>query len=118
MNGTVHIDEFVVVEKQKSETGRNYDNKKKKVVIAVEFSDSGKVKHKYTLKIDDFSAQELGKIFDKHIDKSAKTTINERRGCQPLYDEYDITQMRSNDRQNFIASHTIIHRVKSWIKTT
>jgi len=118
MDGTIHIDEFVVGGKEKGKVGRSYDSKKKKVVIAVELTDSGKVKRMYALKIDDFSAKELGKIFDKHIDKNAKITTDEWRGYRPLYDEYDITQIKSNNGQKFIALHTMIHQVKSWIRTT
>jgi len=118
MDGTIHIEEFVVWGKEKGKIGINFDSKKKKVVIAVELTDSGKVKPMYALKIDDFSAKELERIFDKHIDKNAKITTDVWRGSRPLYDEYDTTQIKSNNGQNFIALHTMIHQVKSWIRTT
>jgi hypothetical protein len=33
-------------------------------------------------------------------------------------DEYNITQIESNHGLNFKALHTMIHQVKSWIRTT
>ena len=32
--------------------------------------------------------------------------------------DYDITQIKSNNGLNFKALHTMIHQVKSWIRTT
>ncbi len=104
MDGTVHIDEFVVGGREKGKVGRSYNSKKKKVITA--------------LKIDNFSAKELEKIFNKHIDKNAKVTTDFWRGYRPLFEYYNITQIKSNNGQNFIALHTMIHQVKSWIRTT
>lgn len=39
----------------------------------------------YTLKIDTYLAKELKKIFDKHIDKSAKITTDKWRVYRPLF---------------------------------
>lgn len=118
MDGTVHIDEFVVGGREKGKVGRSYNSKKKKVVTALELTDKGKIKRMYALKIDDFSAKELEKIFDKHIDENAKVTTDLWRGYRPLFEYYNITQIKSNNGQNFIALHTMIHQVKSWIRTT
>ena len=57
-------------------------------------------------------------IFDKHIDKSTKVTTDEWRGYIPIAKEYIIEQIPSNDGKNFKALHTMIHQVKSWIRTT
>lgn len=35
-----------------------------------------------------------------------------------MAEEYDITQIPSKNGTNFKALHTMIHQVKSWIKTT
>lgn len=118
MSGTVHIDEFVVGGYEKGKPGRSYDSKKKKVVTAIELTDKGKIKRMYALKIDNFSSKELDKIFDKHIDKNAKITTDKWKGYRPLFKDYNITQILSNQGKNFIALHTMIHQVKSWIRTT
>jgi len=65
---------------EESKQGRSYDSKKKKVVCAVELTDKGKVKRFYALKIDNFSAKSLSKIFDKHISKNAKITTDNWKG--------------------------------------
>lgn len=118
MDGVIHIDEFVLGGKEKGKVGRSYDSKKKKVVCAVQLTDDGKVKRMYSMKIDNFSGQELKKIFDAHIHKAAKVITDEWRGYWPLANDYDIKQIPSNGGFNFKALHTMIHKVKSWIRTT
>lgn len=118
MNGNVHIDEFVIGGKEEGKIGRSYHIKKKKVICAVELTDDGKVKRMYSMKIDSYSSTELGKIFDAHISKEAKITTDQWRGYRPLMSKYDITQIESNGGLNFKALHTMIHQVKSWIRTT
>lgn len=118
MNGIVHVDEYVVGGYEQSKPGRSYDSKKKKAVCAVELSDDGKVKRFYTFKIDDYSAKSLRKMFDKHISKDAKTTTDKWKGYNPIAKEYNIIQIESDKGANFKALHTMIHQVKSWIRTT
>ena len=118
ISGNVHIDEFVVGGKEKGKIGRSYNSKKKKIVASLELTDKGKVKRMYALKIDNFSHRELKKIFTKHIDKSAKVTTDLWKGYKPLIKDYKITQIESNNGHNFIALHTMIHQIKSWIRTT
>lgn len=72
----------------------------------------------YALQIDNFSAKELQAIFDKHIDQNAEITTDKWRGYRPLFKDYNITQIESNQGKNFMALHTMIHQVKPWIRTT
>lgn len=118
MDGTVHVDEFVVGGKEKGKVGRSYDAKKKKVVCAVELTDKGKVKRMYSMKIDNYSAKELEQIFEKHISEQATVVTDKWKGYRPLMSQYSITQVESNYGLNFKALHTMIHQVKSWIRTT
>lgn len=118
MEGIVHVDEFVVGGHEESKQGRSYNSKKKKSVCAVELTDDGKVKRFYAIKINDFSAKSLTKIFDKHISKKAKTTTDQWKGYNPISKDYNITQIPSNSGANFKALHTMIHQIKTWIRTT
>ena len=118
MKGSVEVDEFVVGGKEKGKVGRSYDAKKKKAVCAIEFTEQGKVKRMYSLKIDNFSAKELEKIFDKHIDKTAKVKTDKWKGYRPIMKDYNITQIESEGGVNFLKLHTMIHQIKSWIRTT
>lgn len=118
MEGIVHVDEFVVGGHEESKQGRSYDSKKKKSVCAVELTDDGKVKRFYAIKINDFSAKSLTRIFDKHISKKAKTTTDQWKGYNPISKDYNITQIPSNSGANFKALHTMIHQIKTWIRTT
>jgi len=44
---------------------------------AVQLAENGKIKRFYALKIEDFSGKSLRKIFDKHIDKTAKVVTEQ-----------------------------------------
>lgn len=118
MDGDVHVDEFVIGAKDPGRTGRSYSGKKKKAITAVQLTEDGKVKRMYALKIEDFSAQSLQYIFVNHISRDAKILTDEWRGYRPISKAYDITQIKSNGGLNFKALHTMIHQVKSWIRTT
>jgi len=118
IKGNVHIDEFIVGGREEGKIGRSYNSKKKKVVCAVELTDDGKVKRMYSIKIDNYSAKELKKLFDKHISSEATVTTDKLKGYRPLMEQYDITQIKSNNGLNFKALHTMIHQIKSWIRTT
>jgi transposase-like protein len=118
MEGNVHVDEFVVGGKEQGKVGRSYNVKKKKVVCALELTKEGKVKRMYSMKIKNYSSKELKKIFTQHISKEANITTDCWRGYNPLKNDYNITQEESNGGINFKALHTMIHQVKSWIRTT
>jgi len=118
MDGEVHVDEFVLGGKEQGKTGRSYNAKKKKAVTAVQLTKDGKVKRMYAMKIDDFSAQSLQYIFVNHICRDALVTTDKWRGYRPIKKVYNINQIESNNGMNFKALHTMIHQIKSWIRTT
>lgn len=118
MDGDVHVDEFVLGGREEGKTGRSYDSKKKKAVTAVQLTRDGKVKRMYAKKINDFSAQSLQYIFVDHISREANVTTDQWRGYRPIAKVYNIVQIKSNKGLNFKALHTMIHQVKSWIRTT
>lgn len=118
MQGEVHVDEFVVGGQEAGHTGRSYGGKKKKVVCAVELTEAGKVRRFYALQIKDFSAKSLRPIFESHIDKAAQVITDKWKGYRPIKKDFTIKQVPSELGLNFKAIHTMIHQVKSWIRTT
>ena len=118
MTGIVHVDEFVLGGQEKDKVGRSYNAKKKKAITAIELTDDGKVKRMYAMKIEDFSARSLQYIFVNHISREAKVITDKWRGYRPIAKAYNITQIESNGGMNFKALHTMIHQIKSWIRTT
>lgn len=118
IKGTVHVDEFVIGGKEVGKVGRSYDSKKKKVVCAVELTDEGKVKRMYAMRIDNYSSKELKKLFARHVSSEAEVTTDIWKGYWPLMKDYNIVQIESNGGLNFKAMHTMIHQIKSWIRTT
>jgi len=118
MEGSVHVDEFVIGGAEKGKIGRSYDSKKKKAVTAVQLTEDGKVRRMYAMRIEDFSARSLQYIFVNNISRSAQVTTDKWKGYRPIAKAYDITQIESNKGLNFKALHTMIHQIKSWIRTT
>lgn len=118
MDGSVHVDEFVLGGYDQGKVGRSYQGKKKKAVTAVELTDEGKVKRMYAMRIEDFSARSLQYIFVDHISRGANVTTDKWRGYRPIAKAFNITQVESNGGLNFKALHTMVHQIKSWIRTT
>ena len=118
IDGDVQVDEFVLGGKEEGVIGRSYDSKKKKAVCALQLTEEGEVKRIYAQRINDFSAKELKGIFEKHIDPSAAIITDKWKSYRPLSQHYNITQIESTKGPNFPALHTMIHQVKSWIRTT
>lgn len=118
MQGNVHVDEFVLGGREKEKVGRSYNAKKKKAITTVELTNEGKVKRMYAMRIEDFSAQSLQYMFINHISRDAQVTTDKWRGYRPIAKAYNIKQIESNSGLNFKALHTMIHQVKSWIRTT
>lgn len=69
------------------------------------------------MKIQDFSAKSLRTIFDKLIDESAQIVTDDWKGYRPIK-HFNISQIKSNKGKNFPVLHTMIHQIKSWLKTT
>jgi len=94
--GTVYVDEFVYGGKEDLKQGRSNDSKKKKIVAAVEVDDKGGVKRAYFKRIDDYSSDELSKIFQSHISTQANIKTDKWTGYKPLRAMYNIEQIKSN----------------------
>ena len=118
MKGNIQVDEFVYGGKENLKQGRSYDTKKKKLVVAVELSDKGKVKRVYFNKLKDYSAKSLQVIFDNHISPQAKIKTDKWSGYKPISKKYNITQELSAGGSSMQQLHTIIHQVKSWLRST
>jgi hypothetical protein len=118
MGGNVQVDEFVLGGYEQGKVGRSYNSKKKKAVTAIELTDDSKIKRMYAMPIKDFSARSLQYIFMRNINKQAKVTTDTWKAYRPISKAYDITQLERNKGLNFKALHTMIHQIKSWIRTT
>ncbi len=118
MEDDVQVDEFVVGGHEVGKQGRSYDTKKSKAVCAIQLTKNKGVKRVYIRAIDDYSSKSLRGIFDAHISNNANVTTDGWRGYGPLKKDYQIDQVKSEGGKNFIQMHTIIHQVKSWIRTT
>lgn len=117
MEGIVQVDEFVVGGKETGKQGRSYDTKKSKVVCAIELTEDNKVKRGYSKTIEDYSAKSIKPIFDEHISKNAKVKTDKWTAYTVIAKDYNLTQEKSVPGKNFNEIHTIIHQVKSGIRT-
>jgi len=117
MTGTVQVDEFVYGGKEDLKQGRSSDSKKKKIVVAVETNNNGGVKRVYFKKIEDYSSSSLETIFEAHISTKAKINTDKWSGYKPLKKMYNISQEKSDKSNTLKELHTIIHQVKSWLRS-
>ncbi len=118
LTGNVQVDEFVYGGKEKLKQGRSNDSKKKKIVGAVELSPDGKVKRAYFNKISDYSSVSLSTIFDNYISKNAQVVTDKWTGYIPLAKVYKIEQKYSDKGNGMKQFHTIVHQLKSWLRST
>lgn len=116
--GDVQVDEFVFGGKESLKQGRSKDVKKKKIIGAVELSEKGKVKRVYFNKIADYSSKSLSCIFDNHISKDAHVLTDKWTGYAPLAKRFNIEQKYSDKGSSMKQIHTVIHQLKSWLRST
>jgi transposase-like protein len=116
--GQVQVDEFVFGGKETLKQGRSRDSKKKKIVGAVELTNTGKVKRTYFKMIEDYSSKSLKKIFEAHISQGAKVVTDQWKGYIPLKKRYNIEQRYSDNGGSMKQLHTLIHQLKSWLRST
>jgi len=118
ITGEVQVDEFVFGGKEELKQGRSKDSKKKKIVGAVELNGKGKVSRVYFMKIEDYSSKSLKGIFERHIATDATVYTDKWTGYRPLKSEYKILDKYSDKGNSMKQMHTIIHQLKSWMRST
>lgn len=117
MKGNVQVDEFVFGGKESLKQGRSKDSKKKKLIGALELNETGKVKRVYFKKIEDYSSKSLSKIFNSHISTEAQVLTDKWTGYVPISKRFNIEQKYSDKGGSMKQMHTIIHQVKSWLRS-
>jgi hypothetical protein len=117
MKGDVQFDEFVIGGKETGKQGRSYESKKSKVACAVELTTEGKIKRGYAGVIDNYSAKALKPLFDKHISKEANIKTDKWTSYQTITKDYKIVQEKSIPGKNFKQMHTVVHQIKTAIRT-
>lgn len=117
VEGMVHVDEFVVGQKEENKPGRTYDSKKTKAQLAVELTKQNKIKRAYFNVIENYSTKSLRDLFDDHISKESQVLTDKWKGYSPLAKEWNIEQTKSVGGKNFKELHTVVQQVKSWLRT-
>ena len=96
IKGTVYVDEFVYGGKEDLKQGRSNDSNKKKIAMALELGENRGVKRVYFKKIENYSSNELNKIFEAHISTDADVNTDKWTGYKPLKSRYNIKQLKSD----------------------
>lgn len=115
LTGFCEVDELVSGGKRKGKPGRGAADKEK-VAVAIEKQGETGVKRMYALQIADFSAEQLGRLFKKHISAQADITTDLWSGYKPLQKDYNITALKSQPGENFNLMHRCIQQLKGWIR--
>jgi transcription elongation factor Elf1/transposase-like protein len=115
LQGNCEVDEILMGGSQPGKRGRGA-LKKKKAVIVVEKTAKGGIIRAYAMKIENFSSDQLKKLFDYHISKGAKIETDKWRGYGPLNGMWQINQEKSDPTSNFKTMHRFVQQLKSWIR--
>lgn len=91
--------------------------KRKKVVLALELTETGAIKQVHFEVINNYSSKELRKIFDERIDINAEVFVEKWPGFDPLKGHYNITKM-TNTFHNFIQANHVVHDLKTMLRST
>ncbi len=78
----------------------------------------GKVKRLYVLKVNSLSAKSLQLIFQRYTSENASVSSDKCKGHIPIGNNCKVMQIPSELGLNSEAIHTMIHQVKSWLRTT
>lgn len=115
LEGTVDVDEFFVGGFEPGKVGRS-KGKKRQVVMGIEMQKKGIVGC-HALHIEDCGTKQLKPFFEKHIAKEANIRTDQWRGYRPLKNEYkNLTQEKSNPKQNFKLFHRQVMMIKGWLR--
>lgn len=115
LNGTIHLDEFMIGGPEEGKKGRSKGDKKL-IVLAVEILKDG-VGRSYAEIIEHASSKELGAFLRKHVSKEAEIITDGWRGYSPLKKEFaNLKQVPSNSGQNFKDLHIHIMNIKGWLR--
>ncbi len=115
LNGTVHVDEFMIGGPEEGKKGRSKGDKKL-IVLAVEILEDG-VGRAYAEIIEHASSKELGAFLRKYVSTDATIITDGWRGYSPLKKEFvNLKQVPSNSGQNFKDLHIHIMNIKAWLR--
>ncbi len=119
LTGNVDVDEFVVGGLEPAMPGRSH-GKKGLVVLGIERVINKKgnetIGRAYARVIEKSDAENLNKLFEKHIDKDALVTTDGWRGYSPIKKERLITQVASENGESMKLLHIHIMNIKGWIR--
>lgn len=116
INGIAQVLCFAFGYKEDFRPKQSRNLKRKKIVVAVELSKTGGIKHTHFKAINNFSSKEIKKLFDSHIDKKAKVLVDQCLSFAPLKKEYNITAF-PNTFKNFIQTNRIVHDLKTTLRS-
>ena len=117
LEGTVHVDEFLIGEYEEGKVGRSSDSKKKLVVIALEILEKGGVGRAYARIINHASGKEFKPFFEAYISKDAHVVVDEWKGYLPLKKIYkNLEQIPSKKGKNFKQLHIHIMNIQGWLR--
>lgn len=116
LQGNIEVDEFAVGGQDEAKQGRSKGDKKI-IAIAVEKPSSESMGRAYAMKIENYSADEIGKLLNRHISKQGSCI---KTDCWTAYEklskEWNIKQVKSDKGKNFPQMHILIMNFKTWLR--
>jgi transposase-like protein/DNA-directed RNA polymerase subunit RPC12/RpoP len=118
LNTEVHIDEFFFGGKEENKQGRCADSEKLRAALAVEILPNDKgIGRVYAMHIENFSAEQLIKIFDKYCEPETLIITDKWRGYAPIVNHFpNLNQILSEKGEAFPELHIVILLIKKFLK--
>lgn len=117
VRGNIQVLTFAFGYKENFRPKQSRHPKRKKIIVAVELTGKGCIKHTIFKVIKNYSSQELRTLFDRYIENKSHVTVEKWPGFEPLKKDFIITS-KSKKFQNFIQTNRIVHDLKIMLRST
>jgi len=116
LTNEVHIDEFVLGQKEEGKPGRSL-GEKKIAALVIEIKPNGKVGRAYAKHINNYKTATLKDVAKKHVDKGAQLVSDKYKSYDSFDEEYPKHEsVKSIAGKNFTEIHNHIMNLKAWIR--
>lgn len=116
LTNEVHMDEFVLGQKEEGKPGRSL-GKKKIAALVIEIKPNGKVGRAYAKHVNNYQTETLKDVAKKHVDKDAQLVSDKYKSYDSFSEQYPKHKsVKSVPGKNFIEIHNHIMNLKSWIR--
>lgn len=118
LNGVVLVKEFALGGKETLDLSQSRNQKRKKIVGALELTRYGRIKRAYFKRIDDYSVKSLSKLFDGYISPQSSVIAPTWSAYKALSRRYHIKMLNKKKQERLWQIKAIAEQMKAWLRST